>query len=874
MKQTILTLVLVLTTHFFGVAQTFVDAEIFRFASGVHFTPSLKVDSLGNIFLSGAMGNDNFTSGQEFGPFEFYNTNIEDGYVLKLNPNLDVQWVRPVVGVGLNGEPSDNRVDDIIPWGNGGVLVKPSNFGLTEGGDTLYNLGNSPLLELSEPGSLISAHFAPFGNNGSLEYVGGDTVLVLSTNLIKHSFSTGTLWQFPVTSSAARYFYGLTKGGNGSAYVVGNYYESELELNGITLPFSQNSRGFIAKVESDGSLAWLRGLDSPESNCLFVTYNPIADEVTVGGYFNDWVLDENQNVIGASNSSDMLLATFDSNGTLEKILTGSGWIGGMTSDEAGHLFVLASFGGPAQLGGSGIDEGRLLIKFGADLEPMWIKDINMSFGTRGLVHIDPTNQDIIVTGEVPNFQEVQLDDVVIPLGTDESNIVVARISDDSTSTFVSGKVFIDSNSNGVLDQGESGLPSYPVEVGGQTIYTGQDGTYSRSIAAGVHSISVEPLINYWAFEPNHIEIATDTIGLYVGGLNFAVVPVEPTQDLSVSVSSTLPPRPGFLYQQYITVTNIGTVTTDGELVFTIDSELDTVNISSEITAGAGDTLIWDFESVAPLSSISIVLNTLVPETATLGDSTSCFYEVRTLGEDESPMDNEQFFTEEIVGSYDPNDKLCDLEAAESVEQVHEGLTYTIRFQNTGTYFAQDVRIVDTISPLLDFNSIQTLGASHEFFVERESDNVIKWVFPSIFLPDSASDFDGSQGFVTFTALPSEEYDWWGLIENSAAIYFDFNEPIITDVVGTYVLYSNVEEHEVKNEWLIWPNPTNGGFFIKVKESMTKPDYLEMFDLAGSLVLSQHYDKGYVDVSNLSAGTYLIRITGKENSEEHKLVIMP
>lgn len=255
MKQTILIVFLITAVGSLGRAQTYVDAEIFRFSSAVHFTPTLKVDSLGNIFLSGEMGNDNYTSGQEFGSFEFYNTNTHDGYVLKLNPDLDVQWVRPIVGVGLNGELPDNRVDDIIPWGNGGVLVKPSNLSLIEGLDTLYSLGTAPLLELSETGSLIAAHFAPFGNNGDLEPIGGDTVLIQSGRLTKYSFSEGALWEFPISSSSNKSFHDLAMGANGSSYLVGRYDEGELELNGSVLPFSLNVRGFVAKVEADGTLA-------------------------------------------------------------------------------------------------------------------------------------------------------------------------------------------------------------------------------------------------------------------------------------------------------------------------------------------------------------------------------------------------------------------------------------------------------------------------------------------------------------------------------------------------------------------------------------------------------------------------------------------
>ena len=789
MKQTILSLFLIMIAYTNGMAQTFVDAEIFRFASGVHFTTTLKVDSIGNIYLSGEMGNEHHNIGQEFGEFEFYNVNVSDGFILKLSPDLEVLWVRPVVGVGLNGELPDNRVDDLIPWGNDGVLVKPSNFSLIEGEDTLYSLGNSPLLELSATGTLVAPHFAPFGNNGGLESAGGDTVLVLWNNLIKHSVSEGTLWEFPVTSSSARWFYDMTKGVNGSAYLVGNYYESELELNGTNLPFSQNSRGFIAKVESDGTLAWLKGIDSPESNLLSVTYDPVLDRVTAGGYFTDWVLDENQEVIDASNSTDMLLSTYDSEGTLVKVLTGSGTFRGMTSDGEGKLFVIASFGNPAQLGGAGIDGGNHLIKLGADLDPIWLKDLNMSFGTRGLVHVDPTSHDIIITGKAPNYQEVHLDEIVIPPGIDESNLVVARIKDDTSTFYLSGRVFIDTNANGILDQGESGVPNQPITLGGQTVYTGQLGSYVFSVISGSHLIQSTSLNNYWTLTPSEIELNTDSIISYYSGLDFAIIAEDSTQDLRISVSTLLPPRPGFEYQYHATVKNVGTTLSEGRLIILIDPEVDTLSVWPSVTAGILDTLVWNFGNLAPFESTSLVINTAISPATPLGSSVQSYFEVQVNGADENPNDNATFFEETVVGSYDPNDKLCDLEGGNELSDIQEGMTYTIRFQNTGTFYAQDVRVVDTISQYLDFESIETLGASHDYFVQRRSPNVIEWIFPSIFLPDSLADFEGSQGFVTFKVLPRQQFGSGASIDNSASIYFDFNEPIITDVVQTFAVIS-------------------------------------------------------------------------------------
>ena len=70
----------------------------------------------------------------------------------------------------------------------------------------------------------------------------------------------------------------------------------------------------------------------------------------------------------------------------------------------------------------------------------------------------------------------------------------------------------------------------------------------------------------------------------------------------------------------------------------------------------------------------------------------------------------------VACSYDPNDKLV---SPSGVGPYHatpgdtEWLTYTIRFQNTGTDTAFTVMIEDQLSQHLQWGTLQFLGSSHE-----------------------------------------------------------------------------------------------------------------------------------------------------------------
>ncbi len=88
-------------------------------------------------------------------------------------------------------------------------------------------------------------------------------------------------------------------------------------------------------------------------------------------------------------------------------------------------------------------------------------------------------------------------------------------------------------------------------------------------------------------------------------------------------------------------------------------------------------------------------------------------------------------------------------------------------------------ITDTLPDGLQWNSLAMLDASHPFtwFLNN---GVLHFIFDDINLPDSLSDEPGSHGQVRFTVLPSQDLLPGATVLNIANIYFDFNEPIITE----------------------------------------------------------------------------------------------
>ncbi len=171
-----------------------------------------------------------------------------------------------------------------------------------------------------------------------------------------------------------------------------------------------------------------------------------------------------------------------------------------------------------------------------------------------------------------------------------------------------------------------------------------------------------------------------------------------------------------------------------------------------------------------------------------------------------------------IGSFDPNDKLAfpiGYDDAHYIER-NTDIDYLIRFQNTGTDTAFNVYIIDEIDPSLDLSSIRPGASSHPYQFELVNGNTVRISFNDILLPDSTTNELESHGFIKFKVSQKENLPLGTVIENDAAIYFDFNDPVITNTV-----FHTIGEHfiEVVNDeeavpagfgdLSVYPNPSFG-----------------------------------------------------------------
>ncbi len=180
----------------------------------------------------------------------------------------------------------------------------------------------------------------------------------------------------------------------------------------------------------------------------------------------------------------------------------------------------------------------------------------------------------------------------------------------------------------------------------------------------------------------------------------------------------------------------------------------------------------------------------------------------------------------VSGSYDPNDKTGYPLGVDFGHYIlpNQQMQYVIRFQNTGTDTAFKVVIRDTLETDLNIFSVVSGVSSHNYSFRMYGPRILEWTFNNIMLPDSFNSEPNSHGFVTFIVEQNENLPSGTSIDNSAAIYFDFNAPIITNTyhheIKRELLTTGFDAKDVaKGDVLVYPNPNNGLFMMELPSSM-------------------------------------------------------
>ena len=460
---------------------------------------------------------------------------------------------------------------------------------------------------------------------------------------------------------------------------------------------------------------------------------------------------------------------------------------------------------------------------------------------------------------------------------------------------IKGRVFNDANHNCIQDLGEAGFPNQFVKLQNYNyvVLTDSLGNYSFVVyATGNYVIEYIPnytlqnLIIFSCMPAPYVQNAYVTsLGASIVNVNYAVHLAE---DRVVNYVETIY-RSGFLHSTNISCKNFSAIVDTALLVYKYDNVLHNLSFSPPpISHNPVSRIVkWHLNNFSAGTNQIFTVTSSVLATATIGDTAKSYVNlISTL--DSFPTNNQDTVFRIIVGSYDPNVKEVSPQgetAAGFIPPTTSQLEYTIHFQNTGNYPASFVTVRDTIDTnAFDIYSLEMQMCSHPCTVTIENEQVIVFSFENINLPDSTSDEPNSHGFVKFGLNLKPSLPLNTEIANNAAIYFDFNAPIITnstlntlhippqdttindttanDTTNTTSANANAFfAHKVK----VYPNPFSEITTLSFPNAENEEYSLIIRDLTGKVVQKIEYIRGSevkIAKENKAKGVYLWELKGK------------
>lgn len=227
---------------------------------------------------------------------------------------------------------------------------------------------------------------------------------------------------------------------------------------------------------------------------------------------------------------------------------------------------------------------------------------------------------------------------------------------------------------------------------------------------------------------------------------------------------------------------------------------------------------------------------------------------------------------EVVNSWDPNDKQVTPSGVGAAHYIAENtaLEYKIRFQNTGNDTAYHVVVRDTLTTWVDIESIQLGAVSHNYSFRVYGNRILEWRFDNIMLVDSNANEPLSHGFLKFKVNQLVDNPIGTVIENNAGIYFDYNEPVITNTafvtigdMQTILLgEKDIEQDQPKFFQVnVYPNPFSVSTTVEINGyNGNEPIIFELYNLLGERVqtIKSTQSTFQVEKRKLVSGVYIYR----------------
>ncbi len=435
---------------------------------------------------------------------------------------------------------------------------------------------------------------------------------------------------------------------------------------------------------------------------------------------------------------------------------------------------------------------------------------------------------------------------------------------------ISGKLFVDLNSNGVQDGGEPSLPGKKItEQGtGRFAFSQVDGSYSLVVLdSGSFTVSTPSVL--WYNQNPASNSANFTSINQTDSLNdFAFQPIGTYDDVCVTITPLGAFRSGFNATYQISYGNYGTTTIAPTVYFYPDPNVTFQSATLTPSQITPDSVVWSLPALTPFQTGSIIVTVNVNLGLPIGTLINSSAHIEPYLTDANPSCNNSNWEVFVTGSFDPNDILVNEDTLTTTQiSTSPWLEYIVRFQNTGNDTAFTVKILNPIDTnKLDISSIEFVNASHPVNINWINyQRNMEFKFDNILLPDSNTNEPLSHGFVRYRIQPKTNLNAGDSITNFAAIYFDFNEPVITNTATTIIVLPTglTNSSPSPGKLLVFPNPAENSINISGIQLENGKAQLRLMDICGKLILEKTITETTVNLetNQLAKGVYLVQCSG-------------
>ena len=441
---------------------------------------------------------------------------------------------------------------------------------------------------------------------------------------------------------------------------------------------------------------------------------------------------------------------------------------------------------------------------------------------------------------------------------------------------ITGKVYIDQNSDGQYQQSEKIYNASIVNCSGNYVLNNITGFQyflpnPTSTSVGITAPK------YWHVNgPNPVNVLQTSAAQVTDNINFGLIPSSTVDDIQVDAMSDII-RPGMSSSFWLEINNIGTLTMSDSVTVLLDSNIHYLPYPNPSLTISGQLLSWKYGTLQPFENKYVMINVYADTIVSIGDTIRNLITAYPFLNDADTINNTYLTDWEVVSSYDPNNKQVIPEGVGPTHNIlNQELTYNIRFQNTGNDTAFTIIVFDTLSNDLDLSTFRLIGSGSPCEISL-IDRAFTFRFNNILLPDSNINEPGSHSFVSFKIKPKSTVVPGTLIQNNAAIVFDYNAPVITNTAfSTIQLFVSLQEKDIPDaELIVLPNPSHQLENIHLNRYFENKSSYSISDITGKLIQKGDFSGDILPSSafGLERGIYILKINTSKNKVYSSRIII-